>query len=146
MKRSPKTAVYAAAAVLAAAALIFAAMYTGIFKAKPPAASPPTEWSAGGISAEISTGDQPVKALQTGQMTVMLHGLDGRPLEHAELILSIDMLEMKHRLKPVPMAEIAPGEYTADFVPVMNGKWSADVKITYNGETQEAAHPFTVFR
>lgn len=101
---------------------------------------------ADGLLIEAGTGGQPVQALKEGTMTVSITEPDGSPVTGAELEMVVDMKNMNHPLPAIALSETSPGVYEGRFVPVMAGKWIAELKAAVQGQTVSFSHDFTVKR
>lgn len=100
----------------------------------------------GGLQARTDTGAEPVIALHTSTLTVELSDEENRPVTGATLEMTVDMKSMHHPLPKTEMTETSPGVYAGEFVPVMSGKWFAEISAAAGGRTFTFSHSFTVKR
>ncbi|WP_186438247.1 FixH family protein [Cohnella terricola] len=67
----------------------------------------------------------------------------GLPLEHADINAYLVMPSMFCGKIPVEVTETSSGEYRLSGIPVMSGKWNAEIAVTAKSSTLHAAHVFT---
>lgn len=84
--------------------------------------------------------------LKPNAFTVEIRQADQRPVSGAAIDITLSMPDMFCGSSTVKAAEIAPGVYQGDGIPLMAGASSAEVKVSLNGQTYTMQHSFWAMR
>lgn len=109
-------------------------------------AASPAVVKSDGWEIRIEMEESSLQALETAALSVAVRGPDGLPVSGATLTMTADMPAMHHPLPESVLTEKTPGVYAGQFVPVMPGKWKAELTAEAEGKTVTFSYGFTVKR
>jgi len=95
---------------------------------------------------KLQSGKTEAAVLQPNAFIVEIRRDDRRPVSGAAVDITLSMPDMFCGTSTAKAAEIAPGLYRGDGIPLMAGASSAEVKVSLNGRTYTMAHPFWAAR
>ncbi|MFB9274304.1 FixH family protein [Cohnella cellulosilytica] len=108
---------------------------------------------SGGAAAETSASSSALRLdvrSERGGMAVMeeniirlaLRDEAGNPVEQARIEAYLVMPGMFCGRIPAEARAVGPGQYELLAIPVMAGKWEAEISVASDGDSLRAAHPF----
>ncbi|XID94740.1 FixH family protein [Paenibacillaceae bacterium WGS1546] len=101
-----------------------------------------TTAAAGAIRLNVAAERTVAAVMEENAFRLSLTDASGNAIEGAEVEASFVMPGMFCGRIPVEVAETAPGEFRMTGIPVMPGKWSAELDVRVGGQTVRADHAF----
>ncbi|MCU6707212.1 FixH family protein [Paenibacillus sp. J5C_2022] len=87
--------------------------------------------------------NSPAKALELNTFRISLRDLAGEPITDASLRMQLDMIGMVCGDYSFALTESSPGVYEGEGMPLMAGRWKADLTIAHPAfETIELSNAF----
>jgi nitrogen fixation protein FixH len=84
----------------------------------------------------------PAKTLKKNQLYINLTDNNNNKVSHADVTVSLSMKNMNHGDLKVSAALTKKGGYLAEVIPVMNGKWMAEVTAHIHNDTVKTIYEF----
>jgi len=95
------------------------------------------------LRLDIRSSQPQAAVMRENDFLLSLTDAQGIPLEHADIDAYLIMPSMFCGKIPVEVRETSNGEYRLSGIPVMAGKWNAQIAVTAKSSTLHAAHAFT---
>ncbi|MFC4601302.1 FixH family protein [Cohnella hongkongensis] len=103
-----------------------------------------SESSAAGVllQMDIRAEENGAVVMEENRFRITLNDKRGLPVERASIKVHLVMPGMFCGRVPAETHEVSPGLYDLLAIPVMAGKWEAEIVVVANGETLRATHSF----
>ncbi|WP_372632479.1 FixH family protein [Cohnella sp.] len=103
-----------------------------------------TDTSASGstLRLEVRSERSGAAVMEENVIRLTLRDEEGNPVEQASIEAYLVMPGMFCGRIPAEARAVSPGQYELLAIPVMAGKWEAEIAVSSDGDSVRAAHPF----
>lgn len=91
---------------------------------------------------KVQISSTPAKTLQKNKLYITLTDVNHNKVSNAKVTVSLTMKSMNHGELKVPAVLTDKGIYLAEVIPVMNGKWTAEVTALIQDHTVKTIYNF----
>jgi len=99
----------------------------------------------GSLMLNVRSDQAEAEVMKENAFLLTLEDSDGKPVERASIQAYLVMPDMFCGRIPAEALEVAPGQYKLLAIPVMPGKWQAEISVASGYETLQATHPFNAY-
>ncbi|MCD1261428.1 FixH family protein [Paenibacillus athensensis] len=105
-----------------------------------------TAWTDSLIALRVRADMAVGRPMQEQLFLIEAHTADGLPIDDAQIEMKLQMPGMMCGEFAVPVVRSGSGHYEARGIPVMDGRWEAEVTVQIGSGRYIVRHPFMVRR
>ncbi|QJD83087.1 FixH family protein [Cohnella herbarum] len=103
-----------------------------------------TDYSNEAVRISVTSNQEAAVAMSENSFTLQLTDAAGQPIRQANLKVQLLMPKMYCGIIMAQVSEQTPGSYLIKGIPVMQGKWNAEISLRIADQLIRVDHPFIV--